>query len=445
MNDLSPIKAAPAYHLNQGQEAAAEAFLQFLLTPQKEFIISGPAGTGKTYLMNYIIDQTMPNYHNLCKMLGIDPLYTGVEMTATTNKAAEVLGESTGRPTSTIHSFLGLTVFEDYATGHVKLKRTQRWQVHENKIIFIDECSMIDNELYKTLQEATLNCKIVYVGDHSQLAPVTEKLSPIYKPETPFYALTEQMRNAGQPALQALCQQLRETVETDLFLPVREVPGVIDHLNDDEMQAELARIFQTQTKDARILAYTNRRVSEFNAFIRDMRALPDEYMVGELLVCNAVYEKGRKRLAVEEEIEVTRSSGPDQIEIDTNPDGSKVLLDVHYYDIESALNGTFPMVPVPTNREHFDALVRHYKARKNWERYFHLKNTYPDLRPRDAATVHKSQGSTYDTVFVDLGNISTCTNRDQAARMLYVAFSRAKNRVCLFGNLTERFGGLVLS
>ena len=38
------------YTLNQGQKAAAEAFFEFLFDPnEKEFIISGPAGTGKTY------------------------------------------------------------------------------------------------------------------------------------------------------------------------------------------------------------------------------------------------------------------------------------------------------------------------------------------------------------------------------------------------------------
>ena len=98
---------------------------------------------------------------------------------------------------------------------------------------------------------------------------------------------------------------------------------------------------------------------------------------------------------------------------------------------------------VPTDRAHFDALVKYYKRQKNWERYFYLKQNFPDLRPRDAATVHKSQGSTYDSVFVDLGNISTCHQADQAARMLYVAFSRAKHKVYVYGDLAEKYGGFI--
>jgi exodeoxyribonuclease-5 len=45
---------------------------------------------------------------------------------------------------------------------------------------------------------------------------------------------------------------------------------------------------------------------------------------------------------------------------------------------------------------------------------------------------------------VDLTNISTCTIPNQAARMLYVAFSRARTRVIMYGNLAPRFGGLIL-
>jgi ATP-dependent exoDNAse (exonuclease V) alpha subunit len=100
-------------------------------------------------------------------------------------------------------------------------------------------------------------------------------------------------------------------------------------------------------------------------------------------------------------------------------------------------------VPIPADRTHFEALLKYYAGEKNWERYFFLKNTFVDLRPRDAATVHKSQGSTYDAVFIDLGNISTCNIKDQAARMLYVAFSRARTRVFIYGNLVAKYGGLI--
>ena len=427
--------------LNQGQKAAAEAFMAFLVSPDKEFIISGPAGVGKTFLMNYIIDNTMPRYHELCKLMGIEPEYTGVVMTATTNKAAEVLSRSVQRPVGTVHSFFNLVLRDDYSTGQTKIFKSKKWGIHEKMIIFVDESSMIDTELWKNLHEGTMNCKLVYVGDRHQLAPVLEDLSPVYKHNSPMAELLEPVRNAGQPALMAICNQLRETVATGSFKPIQRVPGVIDHLDDRQMQDEIFLAFQQQTHDARILAYTNKRVIQYNDHIRDMRHLPVSFQPGELLVNNTVYHTKAGIVPVEMGLKVLRNHGPSSLVIDTKHD---VSLDVERLDLETSFGDVINNVPFATNRQHFDDLVRYYARTKSWSQYFQLKNNVADLRPRDAATVHKSQGSTYDTVFIDLGNISTCNATNQVARMLYVAFSRARNRVFLYGDLAAKYGGPVL-
>ena len=431
---------ANAHNLNQGQKAAADAFFEFLFNPEeKGFILSGPAGVGKTFWMGYIIDTIIPRYQESCKLIGIDPDYDSVTMTATTNKAAEVLEYATGRNTQTIHSFLNLTIYEDYESGKTKLNVNPRtWQVYEKKIIFIDECSMIDSQLFKLIGEGTHQCKIVYVGDHNQLAPVTEKLSPVYQQGYPMFTLTEQMRTSV-PELQALNQQLRDSVETGIFNPIIEVPGIINYLDDVAMQRMLDITFANQTKNSRVLAYTNRRVVEFNDYIRQKRMLPDSFQAGEILVNNSAIKLGRgKSLSVESEVEIRANHGPSQIEIEQG-----TFMDVEHLDFTSHLGEMFNHVPVPTDRSHFNELVKYYKRQKNWERYFYLKQNFPDLRPRDAATVHKSQGSTYDSVFVDLGNISTCHQADQAARMLYVAFSRARTRVFVYGDLAQKYGGFI--
>lgn len=425
---------------NQGQKDAAEAFFQFLFDPnQKGFILSGPAGVGKTFWMSYIIDTIMPRYLEMCKLMGIDADYESVTMTATTNKAAEVLEFATGRTTQTIHSFLNLTLFEDFDTGKSKLNKNPRtWVVHHNKIVFVDECSLVDGQLFEIINEGTHQCKIVYVGDRHQLAPVTEKLSPVYKQGYPIFELTEQMRTA-QPDLQALNQQLRDTVEFGIFKPIREVPGFIDYLDDAAMQRMLDITFTQQNLGSRVLAYTNKRVIEYNDYIRQKRNLPDRFQTGEVLVNNTAIKLGRgKSLSVESSIEIKANHGASQVEIEKG-----TYLDVDLLDFTSHIGENFGNVPVPTDRAHFNALVNYYKRAKNWERYYYLKQNFPDLRPRDAATVHKSQGSTYDSVFVDLGNISTCHQADQAARMLYVAFSRARSHVYVYGDLAEKYGGFI--
>lgn len=425
--------------LNQGQRKAAEGFYDFLFGSEKELNISGPGGVGKTFLMGKLIDEILPRYFDTCKLMGIPPEYDSVVMTATTNQAAEVLALSTGRPTETVHSFMNLTVKDDFKTGRSFITKTRNWVVHERKIIFVDESSMIDTDLRNKILEGTKNCKIVYVGDHCQLAPVMEPLSPIYRNGLPFFELVEPMRNNKQPALMAICQQLRNTVETGVFKPIQVVPGVIDWLDNHQIQQELANTFLQQTLDARILAYTNNQVVGFNDFIRDLRQLPDEYGVGEMLISNsAIQISMTSRLSIQEEVEIVDQSPVTTMErIDAT-----ATLEVRQTKLRTRL-GSVVSVKLPVNREHFAQLIKYFQQQKNWERYFHLKNTYPDLRQRDAATVHKAQGSTVDTVYIDVGNLSTCHQPNTAARLLYVAATRARSRIVMYGQLADKYGGII--
>lgn len=424
------------YNLNAGQTTAAEGFFQFLFSKGNELVISGPGGVGKTHLMGHLIDQIMPRYLDTCKLMGLDPQYTEVIMTATTNKAAEVLAAQTNRPTKTIHSFLGLKVKEDYATGKTTLTKTSKWTIHDKKIIFIDEASMIDTSLWTMIKEATHNCKVVYVGDHCQMAPIMEPISPIYRQRLPFFELTEPMRT-GNPHLQAINDQLRETVKTGIFKPIQIIPGVIDHLDDAAMQAEIDSTFLGINNNSRILAYTNKRVVEYNDHIRDIRQLVGTYSLGERLVNNSAVPHNGGMISVEEELTV-ESLGPATQMVPVEPG---VDLEVRYANLRSS-HSLYVGVPLPENKAHYNALIRYYKQMKNWNRYFYLKNHFPDLRPRDAATLHKAQGSSYDTVFIDLGNLSTCHNPSQVSRLLYVGFSRTRHRILLYGTLAEKYGGL---
>lgn len=424
--------------LNEGQGKAAEGFFQFLFSEDKEMIISGPGGVGKTHLMGHLIDVILPRYYDTCKMMGILPEYNSVEMTATTNKAADALSDATKRPTATAHSFLNLKVTDDYSTGESKLTRTGGWTVHGQKILFIDECSMIDTPLLSAIREGTIQSKIVYVGDHCQLAPIMETLSPIYRQGLPFFELTEPMRT-NDPHLQALNQQLRNTVETGEFRPIKIVPGVIDWLDEAAMQQELAQVFKDQDHKSRILAYTNERVVLFNEFIREVRQLPFEFTTGEVLINNTAIKMKARMLSVEEELTVLSQSAATEMVVIAHD----VSLEIRKTDLRSKYGEIFKDVPLPVDRTHFDSLVKHYKRQKNWNRYFHLRNTYFDLRQRDASTVHKIQGSTLETVYIDVGNISSCNFPNQVARMLYVAASRPRSRICFFGDLAPKYGGLI--
>lgn len=424
--------------LNQGQQAAADGFFKFLFSKDKELIISGPGGVGKTFLMGHLIDTIMPQYHDTCAMMGIKPEYDDVVMTATTNKASDVLGHATGRPAQTTHSFFNLKVMDDYSNGRSNIIKTKSWKVHQKLIIFIDECSMVDRQLLAMIREGTCNCKVVFVGDHCQLAPVHETRSPIYDQGLPFFELTEPMRT-GDPFLQAINLQLRKTVETGEFFPIQLVPGIITLLDDEQMEQTVNSLFANGAGPNRILAYTNQRVVDYNAHVREMRNITDTYVEGETLINNSAIQLSRGMLSVEQSVTITNLAPHTHME--EVEDG--VEFECRYATLNTSYGDVFNEVALPENKDHFTQLVNYYRKAKNWSRYYYLKNNFPDLRQPDAATVHKSQGSSHDYVFIDLGNISTCHNPNQAARMLYVAFSRARHGIYLYGDLASKYGGLI--
>lgn len=436
--------AADNYPLNEGQKAAAEKFMQFLFSDAKEMIISGPGGVGKTHLMGYMIDHVLPRYQKTCELMGVLAEYTNVIMTATTNKAVEELGKATNRPATTIYSFMNLKVQDDYSNGTSKVSKTRQWTVHRNKVIFVDESSMVDTVLRNLILEGTYKCKIVYVGDSCQLAPVKEPISPIYTASLEECELIEPMRTKC-PHLQSLNQTMRERVKTKTFGDIKLVPGIIDWLDGPAMEQAIYDNFISNNTADRVMAYRNDRVHDFNDHIRTLRGLSQLYTVGEHLVCNTAYQPPQKLggqlvgLSVETPVTVVEAAETTEM-ITIAPD---VRLEIQRLDLQNQYGAILEGVPVPIDREHLKQLLKYYANQQEWQTYFRLKNEYPDIRPRDACTVYKSQGSTYDTAFIDLGDIGVCNRPDIVLRMLYVAVSRARHRVVFYGDLPPKYGRII--
>jgi superfamily I DNA/RNA helicase len=94
---------------------------------------------------------------------------------------------------------------------------------------------------------------------------------------------------------------------------------------------------------------------------------------------------------------------------------------------------------LPKKQYEVNIAMKRYAKEKNWHEYFELKNKVGDLRAIHACTVHKSQGSTYDNVFIDLDSIGRNNKANEVARLLYVAITRASNMVYLYGSLPSRY------
>ncbi len=417
--------------LNAGQAAVADAFLGFLVTDEPRFTLSGGAGVGKTTLVNHLLG-SMNDYNAVLEVIGRKGL-SEIILSATTNKAAEVVAKATGRDAGTIHSTMGLVIENDFSNGRTKIKKGGRHRIIHNALIVVDEASMADSPLLKAMEESTVNCKFMFVGDRRQMAPIYEPISPVFANPQNIHYLTERMRNRGAPALMALCDQLELTVDTGVFKPMAPVPGVIEYLDDAQMQMLLNQEFLCAQPESRILCYTNNRVLQYNSHLRYSMNLPGQFQPGEILVAGCTVRTDHGSVTPEQEVTVIETLSPV-----VNP----TLYHEYGIEVETfQLNTSKGVFFQPTNPGYLRGCIKQAASDKNWQAYFFMKEALSDFRMPHASTVYKAQGSDYKNVFIDLGDIGTCNNADQVARMLYVAVSRATERVYFYGKLPKKYAG----
>lgn len=420
--------------LNQDQRNAFMDVISFLNDPTRKFHrISGGAGTGKSFFITEIA-------HNVLKHVNPEYKLNDVILTATTNKATAVLKNklsNTSFSILTTYSFMNLRVQNNYQDGTETIVPTPKWTVHDKILLIVDEASMVTAKLMSYIEKGTSNtCKVLFVGDKNQLAPVKENISPVYSRPYTESLLTQPVRNANQQALMDLCDQLKDTVQTGVFHPIDEKPGVIDFVNGPQLQGVLEREYHQENHEKRVLAYTNQRVKEYNHFIRQLRGYTDTYHIGEFVINHTSAELDDKsRLYTDQVVQIV-SKGPVYTLGDLVPGHDIELIDLEVRDPET--NGLYEVtVFVDPFIKH--EVMKYWKSYKKWDRYFKIKEKYPDLRSVAASTTHKAQGSTYESVVVDLSDIGKSTQKDQTARLLYVALSRPRNHLYIRGQLPERY------
>jgi exodeoxyribonuclease V alpha subunit len=121
------------------------------------FVITGGPGTGKTTIINAII--------NILQSGGIK---TGIA--APTGRAAKRIAETSGHEASTIHRML--EYFYSESADAMRFGRTEENPLEYDAVI-VDEASMIDILLMKHLLRAMpTGARLIVVGDADQLPPV---------------------------------------------------------------------------------------------------------------------------------------------------------------------------------------------------------------------------------------------------------------------------------
>ena len=143
-------------------------------------LLTGPAGSGKTFLLNKYIDY-------------LKNKEIGVAVTASTGIAATHLG---GR---TIHSWAGIGIKDHLSPGEIRAltKRAYlRKQFEKTSVLIIDEVSMLDanrldmiNSVCQAFKRNSLpfgGIQIVMSGDFFQLPPISsgqDEINFVYKSE----------------------------------------------------------------------------------------------------------------------------------------------------------------------------------------------------------------------------------------------------------------------
>ena len=417
--------------LSTEQQNAADKFLDFLTNKQKsEFVLQGHSGTGKTTLTKYLIELAI-KHKQVVNLVTNEEGDLDFGITATTNKAAKVLGNKIGEEARTIHSYLELNVYNDFKTGKTTLKKRRNFTVKEDTLLIIDEASMIDKILLNMINEATRSCKILYVGDPYQLAPVFEKTSPVFDMGYETVLLTQIQRQvAGNPIIQ-VADRLRDTVKNNTFFPIPS-SDKIQHIDGATFKQLVDNNYKNQVDidDNRILAWTNEKVVEYCDYVRNTFYTSSAPQPGEVLISNGVVKSK----------DGTIVTGNDQtVQVVVSNEAKFLGIDGYSVTLNCGSN-----VFVPKSYEEVKALIKHEQKQakagnKDWADYFQLKECVADFRSPFACTVHKSQGSTYKNVYIDLYDIGRCNKPNDVARMLYVAITRASDKVYLYGELPTKY------
>lgn len=414
--------------LNSGQEEAVNGLLDFLKNPEEGyFVLKGFAGTGKTFCMQYLLKSTK------VRLL----------FTAPTNKATKVLRTTLTTDTykprcCTIYSALKLRL---EANGELKELKIPDDPVDltEYDAVVVDEASMIPAKLFQVIQkvQSLQNLKFIFLGDPCQLPPVKEVESPVWKLQCPQATLNEVMRSGDAILDQATAIRgqigkfMPNFTKVETHSPTEGVfwlpsPDVLAMIQSD---IEVGNFQKPEC--SKIIAWRNATVNSFNCMVRERifehQDVP-AWLQTDRLILTAPYDVNENlRLNTDDEGTVTKT------EVIKHPEYSdftcwrlRVMLDTNMTADIIALHEDSLGAYQRTLQEKLEAARA---LPKLWRSYWNFVEAFAQVRHAYAITAHRSQGSTYDTAYVDWKDILTNRDRQEAFRCLYVASTRPKRRL----------------
>jgi hypothetical protein len=415
---------------------------------EKMMVLSGFAGTGKTTVVAHFLktQDTIP----LPQIL----------ICAPTHKAKRVLGKTLedlgviGFSLASLHQGLGLELEEDEDTGRqtANSRKIDPPPITKNKLVIIDECGMIGQDLWsKIIQWLPLCKKILFLGDIYQLPPInsesdkgnTVELSPVFNVAKIHY-LTQVMRNSGAIGLYSeYCIHLisRNSNGDEL----QNLPYLLGNIPEESKNLSFLGKYQELEyfPELKFLASTNKKVRELNAYARENLGLSNSSIaVGEELVFYSPFQHIGKIITngstgVVKEVEPLLRlpfycKGFNELPLEVIQSG---ITNAYYINLELE-DGDIINIPFLPNRKVLTNALKVKAINKEcaWRHYYYNTGLIPDLVHTYALTVHKSQGSTHEYICFVNDTSWGRTFPSLTPRLHYVAISRAKKFAWVAGS-----------
>lgn len=362
-----------------------------LAITRKVAIITGGPGTGKTTILKGILD--------LYKVLSSSDkirLNEQIALLAPTGRASKRMSEVTNFEASTIHRFLKWN------------KDTNRFQINEyNKssvsFVIVDEASMIDTMLLANLLKGLKSsCHIIFVGDANQLPSVAagDVLNDmIESKELPVYALKNWHRQGSDSKIIPFAHRINE--------------GILDR----ELLNSGSDLEFIPCKDNEIIEVIGNVCKDYNSY--DLQVLAPIYKNrnGIYAINDHLQKLWNPKSPSKKEIEGTESIYREK---------DKVIQLSNMKD-ESVFNGDI-------------GIIDRIKLLGNKELYIdydgnlvkYTKSMLQNFTLGYAISIHKSQGSEFDTVLIPF----TFDYRKMLYRkLIYTGVTRCKKKLILVGDI----------
>ena len=260
--------------LTRDQENAKKLIVEwFFNTDDRVFVLSGYAGTGKTFLIDHVVREALH-------------LSAGEEavFVSPTGKAAANLVKN-GTAAGTVHGLIYRRDDEEFdvdENGEIverkELHFIKREKIDEKiRLIIIDEASMINETVLGDLLSFDVKC--LFAGDGAQLPPVNGTC-PLM--ESPHYTMTEIVRQAADNPIIRLATMAREGKR----IPFGNYGDKVCVIGRNGFRAEdRKRIF---LKADQIICGRNKTRAALNEEIREYKGIPKDALLpveGEKLIC----------------------------------------------------------------------------------------------------------------------------------------------------------------